>query len=602
VDQTVAEPDSHDQPEDAPSGPRRSSHYHQISKANVWVAARPRTTGPSSLALPSHKLGGMVAVCDPVLATTSEQIRAADRCRRGEQVVLEAGYARQEGLRNCLGLVGTLERRAQTGVWNVIFPFVGLVLVSVGHESRYGLLYADTVPGLAAPPSSKRREHEYQVRSGLLQARVRECAHGTAAAGRKTGEHLLAMLAVLSAPSTTQAGWVEGRTRAGASHDAGKKRATAKDRAQPVRTHDEIAAEDERLQMEHDVAWHRVPDLIEEAVGGAWGAGDGSGGRDPGDLFAIERLLSRFFSYLDTSKLPNVPHLALRYQGQQGALRARLRAKYGADHFADTPDLIACKLAREKQALLRSLQRQGGGYGGGDKAREDLLRRVEAEGLFYEWAPGEGRRPALLQLVVSDKSGAPLMLLKASSKELVASADQREVFDATLADATPVLGVVEDGTPWVHDGAVYECVRGTKVMVRRGYAKGREGLLKGCLQNRDGTRVVGILESRVRMGEWRVRFPGEGPLVTLPAGVLGHYALQYVDSARWAARRCKYQAPARQKGQVAGAGEGGRYERGDESHPAPPHWPLKSTSVHCSGRAVTAPEHSPAFYLQEIIE
>jgi len=58
-------------------------------------------------------------------------------------------------------------------------------------------------------------------------------------------------------------------------------------------------------------------------------------------------------------------------------------------------------------------------------------------------------------------------------------------------------------------------------MVREGYAIGRKSLLRGCLQLRDGTRSVGVLHRRVRMGEWEVRFPGEGPLVCLPVGLSG---------------------------------------------------------------------------------
>ena len=91
-----------------------------------------------------------------------------------------------------------------------------------------------------------------------------------------------------------------------------------------------------------------------------------------------------------------------------------------------------------------------------------------------------------------------------------------------------VPGVVEDGRLWVHGGAVYECVRGARVMVRQGYANGRpsSSMLRGCLRRPDGSRAIGVLHSRVRMGEWLVRFPGEGPLVRLPVGLHGQYALQ----------------------------------------------------------------------------
>lgn len=168
------------------------------------------------------------------------------------------------------------------------------------------------------------------------------------------------------------------------------------------------------------------------------------------------------------------------------------------------------------------------------------------------------------QLVVSEKSGEALMLIRADTKDLVMTADDGN-FANVLQECRQVPGVVEDGRTWVHAGAVYECVKGARVMVREGYARARLGHLKGCLRLRDGSRAVGILQRRLRVGEWAVRFPGEGPLVHLPVGMHGQYGLQYVDAAGWAAREHKYRHPS------AAEGDGKR-----EAHPAPPHWQGRS--------------------------
>jgi hypothetical protein len=173
------------------------------------------------------------------------------------------------------------------------------------------------------------------------------------------------------------------------------------------------------------------------------------------------------------------------------------------------------------------------------------------------------------QLVVSEKSGEALMLIRSDTKELVCLADD-DNFQVTLNQARPVRGVVEDGRTWVHAGVVYECVKGARVMVREGYARGCKSAFKGCLQQRDGARVVGMLEHRIRVGEWAVRFPGAGPLLHLPVGIHGQYSLQYVDPSRWAARQHKYGTHA------GGDGDGGK---GGESHPAPPHWGNRSLGV-----------------------
>ena len=62
----------------------------------------------------------------------------------------------------------------------------------------------------------------------------------------------------------------------------------------------------------------------------------------------------------------------------------------------------------------------------------------------------------------------------------------------------PILTLLRQ---WIHGGAVYECVKGARVMVREGYAEGvgrKLGVLHGCLLQRDGSRAVGMLDHRIR--------------------------------------------------------------------------------------------------------
>jgi len=161
-------------------------------------AVRPRTTSSACHKLQAQKVGGLDEVCDPLLANTPVQLLGAQKCRRGAPVVLVARYARAQGLCKCLGLVGVLQRRAQVGVWNVLFPeMTQEVRVHVGHESQFGLFFADTVPGLTATTAATRWEFEYAAYSAPLKGGPpRDCSRGLAPAGRRTGDALLLQLSV----------------------------------------------------------------------------------------------------------------------------------------------------------------------------------------------------------------------------------------------------------------------------------------------------------------------------------------------------------------------------------------------------------------------
>lgn len=104
------------------------------------------------------------------------------------------------------------------------------------------------------------------------------------------------------------------------------------------------------------------------------------------------------------------------------------------------------------QELRRQLEFPGSGQGGGN-TRNALLLRAENEGLFFEW------KSTLLQLIMSEESQQPLLLIDARTKQLVSHLDD-DNFRDILAAAKAVPGVVEDGTLWVHGGAVYECIKG----------------------------------------------------------------------------------------------------------------------------------------------
>jgi hypothetical protein len=95
---------------------------HQPARHGIQFALRPRSTHAAKLH--TENVGGMELVCDPVLANTPAQERIAAKCRRGAQVVLVEGYARKEGLKNCLGLIGLLQRRASVDIHIYIYIYI----------------------------------------------------------------------------------------------------------------------------------------------------------------------------------------------------------------------------------------------------------------------------------------------------------------------------------------------------------------------------------------------------------------------------------------------------------------------------------------------
>jgi len=331
----------------------------------IFRAHRSRTTGAICRQRPTA--GGLDVVCDPVLGDE----RAVERCRRGARVLLQESYARRQGLSHCLGLVGILQRRAQVGIWNVLFPdLTHEVRVHVGDGSMYGLYYADSVPGLAAPAGALRREAELNSamvpRSGLLKGgapRVTECSRGCAPSGRRAGEAMMVQLVdgyrdggggqpTLWRRGQHKAGWLGGRGLA-----------AAEARRRPRGTGGEKAVSDAEIASAQ-VLGEAVP----SAPDGEW------------DVFALEQALKRFFSYCNSSKMKNAPELAVRYVGQERALCARLRRKYGVDVCSGTGELVAYKQAQERGAVLRQLAAHGGSH-----SAEQALQVLESMGQFFEW-------------------------------------------------------------------------------------------------------------------------------------------------------------------------------------------------------------------------
>ena len=528
------------------------SDHGELNRAPVAAkyAVYRRTTSSARQLLPAQSGLGLDVVCDPMLTpASSPSPQQGKRCRRGAKVVLIEAYARKQGLRNCLGAVGMLESRVKIGIWTVLFPSVGSVCVSVGDDSCFGLLYADSVPGLAGAAASSLCGADYANGEGSIAghgaALPRQCARGCAPAGRKRNNEFF-MSVLDSSPSQ---GGVQGRQprqvprqqvpgrHLGAATKHDPIAAHGRNGARGLPSNDDIVLDNHRQQITHDIAPTRQDQVLDDAMGEG-GAGS--------QLFARERLLSRFFSIVDTGKLGAVPDLALKFQGKDESLRARLSAKYGVDHHSDPDTLRECQRQRDRQLLARRL---AGSHGAGDDGalgrRQTVSETVchvsaEDQGQFFEW----GDKGILLELIFAEDMIRPLMLVRADNKDLVCAANHDD-FRLVLKESRVVAGVVEDGRQWVNAGTAYKCVKGAHVMIRVGYAAANEGWLKAYLHNRDGSRLVGMLHRRVRIGEWEVVFPGPGPVVRLPVGVHGQYALQYVDKGRWLARAHKYVDAAR---------------------------------------------------------
>jgi hypothetical protein len=62
-----------------------------------------------------------------------------------------------------------------------------------------------------------------------------------------------------------------------------------------------------------------------------------------------------------------------------------------------------------------------------------------------------------------------MVILRRGTGDLVCEYGTPE-YDRILRDSQEVRGLVEDGKAWVHMGAVYECMRGVKVMMAAHFA------------------------------------------------------------------------------------------------------------------------------------
>ncbi len=78
-------------------------------------------------------------------------------------------------------------------------------------------------------------------------------------------------------------------------------------------------------------------------------------------------------------------------------------------------------------------------------------------------------------------------IVRRHSGELVCLHDTPEC-EKILEESVEVRGLVEDGKVWLHMGAVYECMRGVKVMMARHYARNSKYMQHAYAYTDDGER------------------------------------------------------------------------------------------------------------------